>query len=58
MNELHPLQTYDYLWYILIVINVETDEGNGQNETKRWRKCEIGVAVDSWVRVQVELMAW
>ena len=35
-----------------------TDEDNSQNETWHWTNDEIGVAVHSWVLVQVELMAW
>ena len=38
--------------------NVATDEGNSQNEIWHWTNDEIGVAVQSWLWVQVELMAW
>ena len=33
-----------------------TDEGNSQNETLHWTKDEIGVAVQSWLWVLVELI--
>ena len=48
--------THDYLNKILIKINVATDEGNTQNETWHWTNSEIGVAVQGWLWVRVELM--
>ena len=38
--------------------NVATDEVNSQNETWHWTNNEIGVAVESWLWVRVELLAW
>ena len=37
--------------------NVATDKGNGRNEIWYWTIDEIGVAVQSWLWAQVELMA-
>ena len=48
----------DYLNKTSIKTNVATDEGNSQNEMWHWTNDEIGVAVQSWLRVWVELMAW
>ena len=53
-----PLLSCDYLKKLSIQINEETDEGNSQNEIWHWTNNEIGVAVQSWPWVQVELMAW
>ena len=48
----------DYLKKISININVGTDEDDGRNEIWHWTNDEIGVAVQSWLWVRVELMAW
>ena len=48
----------DYLMKTSIKINMVTDEGNSRNEIEHWTNDEIGVAVQSWLWVQVELMAW
>ena len=48
----------DYLKKTSIKVNVATDEYNSQNKTWHWTNDEIGVAVQSWLWVQVELMAW
>ena len=50
--------TYDYLKKTSIKINVATDEGNSRNEIEHWTNDEIGVAVQSWLWVRVELMVW
>ena len=52
------LHSCDYLKKILIKINMVIDQGNSQNEMWHWTNNEIGVAVQSWLWVQVELMAW
>ena len=39
-------------------MNVATDEGNSRKEIGHWKNDEIGVAVQSLLWVQVELMAW
>ena len=38
--------------------NGATDEGNSRNETWHWTNDKIGVAVQSWLWVRVEFMAW
>ena len=43
---------------LLIKINMATDEGYSWNETWHWTSNEIGVALQSWLWVRVELMAW
>ena len=54
-----PLANFvDYLNKISIKTNVATDEGNSRNEMWHWTNDEIGVAVQSWLWVRVELMAW
>ena len=53
-----PLHSCDYLNKISIKTNVATDEGNSRNEMWHWTNDEIGVAVQSWLWVRVELMAW
>ena len=53
-----PLHSWNYLTKISIKINVATDEGNSRNEMQHWSNDEIGVAAESWVRVQIEPMAW
>ena len=53
-----PLHSFDYLQKISIKINVVRDEGNSRNETWHRANDEIGVAVQSWLWVKVELMAW
>ena len=55
--QLHTLMC-DYLNKILIKTNVATDERNSRNEMWHWTNDEIGVAVQSWLWVRVELMAW
>ena len=52
------IHSRDYLKKISIQINVATDEGNGRNEIGHWANNEIAVAVQSWLWVRVELMAW
>ena len=39
-------------------MNVATDEDNNRNETWHLRNDEFGVAVQSWLWVQDELMPW
>ena len=58
MYQLIPLPSCNYLNKILIKTNVVTDEGNSRNEMWHWTNDEIGVAVQSWLWVRVELMAW
>ena len=58
MYQLIPLHSCDYLNKISIKTNVATDEGNSRNEMWHWINDEIGVAVQSWLLVRVELMAW
>ena len=58
MYQLILLHSCDYLQKISIKINVATDKGNSQNEMSHWTNDEIGVAVQSWLWVRVELMAW
>ena len=58
MYQFIPLHSCDYLKKILIKINMVIDQGNSQNEMWHWTNNEIGVAVQSWLWVQVELMAW
>ena len=43
---------------ISIKINVATDKGNSRNDIGHWTNDEIVVAVQSWVRVRVEIKAW
>ena len=43
---------------LLIKINMATDEGYSWNETWHWTNNEIGVALQSWLWVRVELVAW
>ena len=35
-----------------------TDERNNQNKIWNWKYDEFGLAVQSWLWVQVEVMAW
>ena len=58
VNSFRYTHVIDYLNKDSIKTNVATDEGNSRNETWHWRNDEIGVAVESWVWVQIELMAW
>ena len=51
------LHSCHYLKKIEIEINVVTDENNSRNEIWHWANDEIGVVVQRWLRVQVELMA-
>ena len=55
---LNILWIYIYNRYTHVITNVATDEGNSRNEMWRWTNDEIGVAVQSWLWVRVELMAW
>ena len=52
-----PLHSCDYLKKFSIKINVATDEGNRRNKIGHWTNDEIGVAVQSWIGMLVELMA-
>ena len=38
--------------------NVATDEYNSRNEIRHWINDKIGVAIQSWLLVRVELMTW
>ena len=58
MYQLIPLHSYDYLNKISIKTNLGNDEGNNPNEIWPWKNDEIGIAVQSWIWVRVELMAW
>ena len=53
-----PLHSYDYLNKSSIKINVTTDAGNRWNEMGHLTNDEILVALQSWLWVWVELMAW
>ena len=53
-----PLHSRDYLNKNSMKTNVVTDEDNSRNEMWHWTNDEIGVAVQSWLWVRVELMAW
>ena len=57
MYQLIPLHSCDYLKKISIKTNVATDEGNSRNEMWLWTNDEIGVAVQSWLWLLVELMS-
>ena len=48
----------DYLNKNSMKTNVATGEDNSRNEMGHWTNDEIGVAVQSWLGVRVELMAW
>ena len=52
MYQISPLNSCDYLKKISIQITVTTDKGNSRNEID-----DIGVAVQSWLLVRVELTA-
>ena len=43
---------------LMCLPQVATDECNSRNEMWHWTNDEIGVAIQSWLWVQVELMAW
>ena len=58
MYQFIPLHACDYLKKTSIKINVAADGDNCRNEIWLWANDEIGVAVQSWLRVRVELMAW
>ena len=58
MYQFIPLHSCDYLKKTSIKINVAADEDNSRNEIWLWTNDEIGVAVQIWLRVRVELMAW
>ena len=51
------LNSCGYLHKISKKLNVVTNEGNSWNGICHWTKDEIGVAVQNWLRVQVENMA-
>ena len=57
MYQLIPVHSCDYLNKMLIKANV-TDDGNSWNEVWHWTNDEIGVAVQNWLWVPVELIAW
>ena len=57
MYDFIPLYSRDYLQKVLVKINVATDEGNSLNEMWHWTNDEIGVVVQSWLCVRIELMA-
>ena len=57
MYKLIPLHSCDYLNKISIKKNMATNEDNSQNEMWDWTNDEIGVAVQSWLGVRVELIA-
>ena len=52
------LHSCDYLKKISIKINVATDEGKAEMKSDTEQNDEIGVAVQSWLWVRIELMAW
>ena len=58
MYQTIPLHSRDYLKKTSIKINVATDKGNSRNDIEHWTNDEIGAAVQSWLWVRVELMAW
>ena len=58
MFHIIPLHPRDYLKKTLIKLNMATDEGNSRNEIEDWTNDKNGVAVQSWLWVRVELMAW
>ena len=58
MYQFIPLRSYDYLKRTSIKKNVATDEGISQNEIGHEINDEIGVAVLSWLWVQVDVMIW
>ena len=55
---IYPLHWYDYLKKILITINMATDKSNSQNKIWHWKNDDSGVAVQRWLWIPVELMAW
>ena len=52
------LHSCDDLKNFSIKINVVADEDNSRNESSNWTAGQIGVAVQCWLSVRVELMAW
>ena len=56
--QLIPLHSYDYVNKILNKANVKTDEDNSRKEMGHWTNDEIAVAVQSWLWVRIELLAW
>ena len=58
MYQLIPPHSCDYLKKTSIEINVATDEGNIRIEIWHLANGEIEVAVQCWLWVRVELMAW
>ena len=49
---------HEYLSAILLRVNVAADEGSGRNEMWTKQTDEIRVALQNWILVRVELMAW
>ena len=58
MYQFIPQHSCDYLKKISIKINLETDEGKSRNEIWHWTQDKIRAAAQSWLWVQVELMAY
>ena len=60
MHQFILLPLCHYLCESSIVVNVATAEGKNEIELKsaHWIKYETGVATQSWLWVQVELMRW
>ena len=58
MYQFISLHSCYYFKKISIKINVATDERNSQKEVSHWTNDEIREAVQSWLWVQIELMAW
>ena len=56
MYQLIPLHSFDYLKKISLKTNVVTDEANGRNVIWHCTNKAIGLAVKSFLLVQVELM--
>ena len=53
-----PLHSCDYLKKVLIKTKAVTGEDNSRKEIWHWTNDEIGVAVQIWLWVSVELMPW
>ena len=58
MYQLILLHSCDNLYKISVKINLAPKEKSPQNGTWHWTKSETGVAVKSFLGVQVELMTW
>ena len=48
----------DYLCNISIVVNMQLVKAVTGMKSEHWTKDEISVAVECWLQVRVELMAW